>query len=109
MNCSVLVMGTEGLAGVTAIDASVATAVTVKVVEPQMAPAHAVMVVVPAVKPNAAPAFVVALVIVATVGFELLHVTDRSACVAPENMPVAAKFSVLPVCSVGLVGPTEID
>jgi hypothetical protein len=80
VNCCVRPKATDGLAGVTAIDASVA-AVTVSVVEPLTAPEAAWMVVAPAAKLVAKPA----LLIVATAVAEELHVAEPVRfCVLPS-------------------------
>jgi hypothetical protein len=70
VNCCVRPLAIEALAGVTAIDCSVA-AVTVSTVEPEIAPDVALMVDVPAEAPVAKPP----AVIVATAGVAELHVT----------------------------------
>lgn len=54
VNCCVNPLAIEGLAGVTLMDVSVA-AVTVRVVEPEIAPETAVIVVVPAPTVEASP------------------------------------------------------
>jgi hypothetical protein len=70
VNCCVSPFARDGFAGVTAIDCSVA-AVTVNVVEPEIAPDVALMVDVPADAPVAKPP----AVIVAVAGVAELHVT----------------------------------
>ena len=86
VNCCVPPFGTEGFAGVTAIDTSVA-AVTVSVVLPEMLPEVARMVVDPVPRAVAKPA----VLIVATVPAEELHVEVLVRfCVVPSlNVPVA--------------------
>ena len=71
MNCCVVPLAIDGLAGVTAIDSNVG-AVTVSPVEPLIDPEVALIVVLPAATPVARPA----LVIVATAVFVELHVTE---------------------------------
>ena len=70
VNCCVLPAATDGSAGVTAMDTSVA-AVTVSVVLPTMLPLVAEIVLVPAFSADAKPA----LVIVAVVSVPEAHVT----------------------------------
>jgi len=70
VNCCVLPATTDGFAGVTAMDTSVA-AVTVKLVFPDTLPLVALIVVDPIPAPVATPA----LLIVATVVVSELHVT----------------------------------
>src|SRR5882672_512369 len=73
-NCWVAVRAIDGLAGVTAIDASVA-AVTVKVVMPVMAPLVAEMTVVPTTRLWARPFEPAAFEIVAVAAVADAHVT----------------------------------
>ena len=76
----------DGFAGVTAIDCSVA-AVTVRTVEPLMAPEVAVIVLVPTPAPVAKPP----VVIVAVEVVPEAHVTDvvRFCVLLSLNVPVA--------------------
>jgi hypothetical protein len=74
-----------GLAGVTAMETSVA-AVTVRAVEPAMLPDAAVTVVEPAATGVARPLEPAALLIAATPVLEELHVTDAVRfCVVPSE------------------------
>ena len=75
VNCSVAPRTIEGLAGVTAIEAS-AAGVTVSVVEPEIFPDVAVIVVVPTPTEVAFPFDPAVLLMVATDPAEELHVTD---------------------------------
>ena len=95
-----------GLAGVTAIEESVA-AVTVREVVPDLAPNVAVIVVVPAAAALARP---VAAMVALEVSEEL-HVTDvvRSLVVLSENVPVAVNCCVVRAAMLGLVGVTAMD
>lgn len=74
VNCCGAPSPIEGDAGVTAIDTS--AAVTVSSVEPVILPEAALMVVVPEANALAKPCFPATLLIVATVAFVELHVTD---------------------------------
>ena len=74
MNCCVVPLAMEGVAGVTAMDTRVA-AVTVRLVAPVMLPRVALMVVVPALTPEARPSLVAALEMLATAGAEEAQVT----------------------------------
>jgi hypothetical protein len=96
----------EGFAGVTAIDCSVA-AVTVRVVEPLIAPDVALIVEVPTPAPVASPA----ALIVAVVVVPELHVTVLVRfCVVPSlNVPVAVNCCVAPLAIDGFAGVTAID
>ncbi len=93
VNCCVVPRAMLGVAGVTAMDASVAL-VTVKVAVPDMSPEVAVMVVVPAATDAARPA----LLIVATAVSDELHVADavKSCVVLSEYVPVAVNCCVVP-------------
>ena len=70
VNCCVVPLAIEALAGVTAIDTN--TDVTVRFVVPLIAPEVAWIVVLPVTTPVARPA----LVIVAAEVFDELHVTE---------------------------------
>jgi hypothetical protein len=98
------------LEGVTDSDESVA-GVTVSVVEPDMLPNTAVIVEVPAARQDARPLEPAALLIVDTVAFEELQVTDAVRfCVVPsEYVPVAVNCLVVPFALVGLDGLIEMD
>ena len=73
MNCWVVPRATEALLGVTAMETS---AVTVRVVEPEIFPDLAVIVVVPAAFEVAFPFDPALLLMVATDSAEELQVTD---------------------------------
>ena len=62
MNCCVIPLAIDGLAGVTAIDCSVA-AVTVSTVDPTIEPEVALIVLVPAATPVARPPTVMVAVV----------------------------------------------
>src|ERR1700722_13671676 len=106
VNCCVPPFGTEGFAGVTAIDTSVA-AVTVSVVLPVMLLEAAWIVVEPVVTAVAKPA----ALIVATVTAEELHVAVLLRfCVVPSlNVPVAVNCCVPPFGTEGFAGVTAMD
>ena len=75
MNCCVRPLAIDGLAGVTAIDCSVA-AVTVSTSAGEVTPLKlAVMLLVPAATPVAIPAFPPPVTIVAATVFDDVHVT----------------------------------
>jgi hypothetical protein len=96
----------EGFAGVTAIDCNVA-AVTVRTVEPLIAPDVALIVDVPTPAPVASPdALIVAVVVVPE-----LHVTVLvKFCVVPSlNVPVAVNCCVAPLVIDGFAGVTAMD
>jgi hypothetical protein len=96
----------ELLAGVTANDTRTG-AVTVKVVEPVTDPELACMLVLPVPTVLARPA----LLIVATVAFDELHVTELlRSCVLPSlYVPVAVNCCVRPLATDPLAGVTESD
>ena len=106
VNCSVSPVGRLVLAGVTAIDWSVA-AVTVRPVEPEMLPRVADMVTGPGETAVANPA----LLIVAHVTSEEAHVTwfVKSSVDPSDSMPVAVNCSVSPLGRLVLAGVTAID
>jgi hypothetical protein len=106
VNCCVAPLAIDGFAGVTAIDCSVA-AVTVRTVEPLIAPDVAVIVDVPTPAALARPA--VLIVAVAVVPDN--HVTlDVRFCVVPSlNVPVAVNCWVAPLVIEGFAGVTAID
>jgi hypothetical protein len=105
-NCCVVPFTIEGVAGVTAIDCSVA-AVTVRVVEPFTVPEAALMDEVPTAAPVARPA----AVIVAVAVFDELHVAVlvRFWVVPSLNVPVAVNCCVVPFTTEGFAGVTAID
>jgi hypothetical protein len=96
----------EGFAGVTAIDCSVA-AVTVRVVEPLIAPDVALIVEFPTPAPVASPA----ALIVAVVVVPELHATVlvRFWVVPSLKVPVAVNCCVAPLAIEGFAGATAID
>ncbi len=106
VNCCVNPAATDGFAGVTAIDCSVA-ALTVSVVEPLMVPDTAVMVVVPIAIPVASP---LALIAAVDVALELhVAVAVRFEVLPSLNVPVAVNCCVSPAATDGLTGVTAID
>jgi hypothetical protein len=106
VNCCVAPLAIEGFAGVTAIDCSVA-AVTVRVVEPLIAPDVALIVEVPTPAPLASPeALIVAVVVVP----DDQVTVDVRFCVVPSlNVPVAVNCCVAPLAIDGFAGVTAID
>ena len=71
---------------------------TVSVVEPQIEPAHALMVVVPPATPKACPELVASLLMVATAVLEELQVTAaRVWWLPPLKLPVARNAYALPI------------
>jgi hypothetical protein len=106
VNCWVAPLVIDGFAGVTAIDCSVA-AVTVRTVEPLIAPDVALIVEVPTPAPVARPA----VVIVAIAVVPELHVTvPVKFCVEPSlNVPVAVNCCVAPLAIEGFAGVTAMD
>jgi len=110
MNCCVVPAAMLGLAGVTAMDWSVA-AVTFRVVEPETAPEVAVMVVEPTARAVAKPFEPAALLMAALAASEELQATEvvRSWVVLSENVPVAMHCCVVPAAMLGLVGVTAME
>jgi hypothetical protein len=106
VNCWVAPLAIDGFTGVTAIDCRVA-AVTVRVVEPLIAPDVALIVEVPTPAPVARP---VALIVAVAVVPEL-HVTVLVRfCVVPSlKVPVAVNCCVAPLVIDGFAGVTAID
>jgi hypothetical protein len=106
VNCCVRPLAIEGLAGVTAIDCSVA-AVTVSKVEPEIAPEVAVIDDVPAETAVARPT----AVIVAVAGVAELQVMlpVRFCVLLSLNVPVAVNCWVRPLAIEGFAGVTVID
>ncbi|HXO06277.1 MAG TPA: hypothetical protein VN884_11680 [Candidatus Sulfotelmatobacter sp.] len=106
VNCSVAPFAMEEFAGVTVIDTSVAE-VTVRIVEPLMAPEAALIVLVPAATPVASPP----AVIVATLAVCEVHIAVLvKFCVElSEKVPVAVNCRVVPLAMEGLAGVTAID
>jgi hypothetical protein len=106
VNCCVAPLVIEGLAGVTAIDCSVA-AVTVRSVEPLMDDDVAVIVEVPTPAPVASPDVLIVAVAVVP---ELQVTVDVRFCVEPSlNVPVAVNCWVAPLVIEGFAGVTAID
>jgi len=107
VNCSVVPFAIDGLAGVTAIDTSVA-AVTVNVSGGLVTPLNAAVICdVPTPAPVATPAEV----IVATVVVPDTHVAwlVKFCVLVSEYVPVAVNCSVVPFAIDGLTGVTAID
>src|SRR5580698_10102188 len=106
VNCCVVPLAIDGFAGVTAIDCSVA-AVTVRTVEPLIAPDVALIVEVPTPAPVARPAALMVAVVVVPDD----HVTlDVRFCVVPSlNVPAAVNCWVAPLAIEGFAGVTAID
>ena len=75
VNCCVVPLAMEGVAGVTAMDTRLA-AVTVRMVEPETLPRVALIVVLPALLPVASPSLLRALEMLATAGAEEAQVTE---------------------------------
>ena len=109
-NCCFVPLAIDGVAGVTAIDTSVA-AVTVSVVLPVIPAVAAEMTVVPAATPVARPSEPAALEIVAVAGVADVHVTVlvRFPVVASLYVPVATNWRVVPLAIDGFAGVTAID
>jgi hypothetical protein len=106
VNCCVAPVASDVVAGVTAIDTNTG-AVTVRLVEPPIAPEIAWIVVLPAATPVAKPP----LAIVATAVFVELHVTKlvRFAVLASLKTPVAVNCCVTPLAMEAFAGVTAID
>jgi hypothetical protein len=109
-NCRWVPFAMDGVAGVTAIDTSVAL-VTLRVVLPLMVPRVAEMTVVPAATALARPSDPVALEMVAVAGVADAQVTAavRSCVVASLYVPVATKRSLVPLAIDGVAGVTAIE
>jgi hypothetical protein len=110
VNCSVVRSTMVGLAGVTAIETS-AAGVTVKLVDPEIAPKVAVMVTAPWLTELANPLEPDALLIEATPVLEELQVTAVvSGCVELSvYVPVAAKLRPVPFAMLGFAGITAME
>lgn len=106
VNCFVAPFVIEGLAGVTAIDTSVA-AVTARFVDPVTLPDTALIVLVPAATPVANPL----ALMVATLVVTELHATEPvKFCVElSEKVPVAVNCCVAFLAIEGFAGVTAID
>jgi hypothetical protein len=96
----------EGFAGVTAIDCNVA-AVTVRTVEPLIAPDVALTVEFPTPAPVARPAALIVAVVV--VPDDHVTVLVRFCVVPSLNVPVAVNCCVPPLAIEGFAGVTAID
>jgi hypothetical protein len=105
VNCCVAPLAIDGFAGVTAIDCSVA--VTVRVVEPLIAPDVALIVEVPTPAPVARPAALIVAVVV--VPDDHVTVLVRFCVVPSLNVPVAVNCCVAPLAIEGFAGVTAID
>jgi hypothetical protein len=107
MNCAFVPGAIDDVAGVTAIDTSVA-AVTARVADPLVEPDVAVIVVDPCAMLVASP---IVEVMVATVGVLELHCTTPVMfCVLPLlNVPVAVNCCGTPSGSVGIAGVTASE
>lgn len=105
MNCCAKPFGTDGFAGVTAIDCSAAV-VTVSTVEPDLPLNVALMLLVPTPAPVAKPPEV----IVATDVVADAHVTCavRFCVLLSVNVPVAANCCVVPFAIDGFAGVTAM-
>src|SRR5215472_14091658 len=110
VNCCVVPLATEGLAGATVMDWSVAE-VTVSTVDPLIEPSVALMVVVPAATVLATPWDPAALEIVAAAVLDEAQVTCvvRSCVVWSVKVPVALKASGSGSGRLGIVGVTEME
>ena len=99
-----------GLVGVTARDLSVA-AVTVRGVEPEIAPDVAEMVAEPADTAVTEPVEPAVLLTVATAALDELHVTEavRSCVVLSEKVPVATNCCTVPLATLELTGVIAMD
>jgi hypothetical protein len=106
VNCWVVLSGIDAVAGVTAIEISVAS-LTVNVVEPLTVPEAAEIVTPPTDAPVARPA----LLIVARDRLLELHVTElvRFCVLLSLNVPIAVNCCVVPVAIVSLAGVTAIE
>ncbi len=105
VNCSVAPTLIEGVAGVTAIDVSVAAGgVTVNVVEPEILPEVAVIVVAPAATADARPEPLMVAMFVAD--DDQLAVV-RVALWPSLYVPVAVNCCVAPWVTDGLLGDTD--
>lgn len=110
VNCSVVLMAIEGLAGVTVINRSSADE-TVKVVDPETEPEVAEIVVIPVVSLLAKPKLPALFPTVATAEFDELHWTVgvRSWIELSVYVPVAANCWVVPSGIDGMAGVTAMD
>ena len=110
VNCLVVPLTMLELAGVTAMETSVAE-VTVSVVEPDTLPDVALIVVEPAATDVANPLEPAALLMAATAASDELQVTVvvRSCVVLSENVPVATNCWFEPLTMLGLIGVIAMD
>jgi hypothetical protein len=106
VNCCVAPTVSEAFAGVTAIDTNTGT-VTVRLVEPPIAPDVAWIVVLPAATHVAKPT----LVIVATAVFVDVQVTElvRFSVLPSLKTPVAVNCCVKPLAMDAFAGASAID
>ena len=106
LNCCVAPFGTEGFAGVTAIDCNTG-AVTVSVVEPLIVPEVALIVLDPVATVVANPALlIVATVVVPEVQVAVLV---RFCVLLSVYVPVAVNCCVNPLVTDGFAGVTLIE
>src|SRR5579863_764327 len=99
----------DGETGVTASDTRAGGAI-VTLVEPQMAPAQALMVDDPVATPYAVLLLLESSAIAATALFEVVQMTEANVCgLLPLNVPVATKLCAVPFGSVGVAGVTEME
>jgi hypothetical protein len=106
VNCWVAPLAIDGFAGVTAIDCRVA-AVTVRTVDPLIAPDVALMAEVPTPAPVASPAALI--VAVAVVPDDQVTLDVRFWVVPSLKVPVAVNCWVAPLVIEGFAGVTAID
>lgn len=109
VNCCKVPKEIDGLAGVTAIEVTLAL-VTVSVAPEEMLPEAAVIAELPAAMPMARPGTPLALMLAAA-GFAEVHCTELVMfCVLPsENVPVATNCIVVPGAIDAVNGEIEID
>ena len=110
INCRLVPVSIEGLAGETKIDNNTG-GVTVRVVESVQPPNDAVIVDVPTATAVVSPNEPSSLLIVTTPGLIEFQVTEVvMSCVVPsENVPVAVNCCVVPFAIEELFGVTSID
>ena len=107
MNCWVVPLAIDGVAGVTEMETRTAGAVTVSVVIPMTVPLVAEMTVVPTATAVATPA--PEIVAVAGVAEAQVTVGETSFIVPSLKVPVAENCCVAPVPIDGLAGVTAIE
>src|SRR5262249_25500177 len=111
VNCSVSPLGTDGFAGVTAMETS-AAGVTVSTVEPLIFPIVAVILNVPIDAAVARPAALIGAVACGGefCGREVQVTWSLTSSVEPSvNVPVAVNAWVSPFGTLGLLGDTAIE